>query len=250
MLKPLVMQIAAGSVDRPHVHEQGQLLFATSGLMRVLEAGRAWLLSPQTALWIPAGRRHEVHYRARVELRSLFLSAPLAHVLPHRVILIAVTPLLRELILEATRLDGCSSERAILILRLIIAELSAHPQAGAISMTQDAGLRTICLALLADPGDRRSLDDWAREAGMSRRSFTRRFHAAMGQGFMAWRQQVRLQEAVTRLGMGQQVTTIAYDMGYESPATFSTMFSRALGAPPSRFRLRRQDPVPPAPGAP
>jgi AraC-like DNA-binding protein len=37
----------------------------------------------------------------------------------------------------------------------------------------------------------------------------------------AWRQHVRLLEAVARLACGHAVTSIAYDVGYESPSAFN-----------------------------
>jgi AraC-like DNA-binding protein len=40
---------------------------------------------------------------------------------------------------------------------------------------------------------------------------------------------------VDRLLAGEAVTTIALDLGYRSPAAFTTMFRRVLGVPPSRY---------------
>lgn len=39
--------------------------------------------------------------------------------------------------------------------------------------------------------------------------------------------------ALARLAAGEAVTRIALDIGYESPAAFSTMFRRILGQAPS-----------------
>ena len=39
-----------------------------------------------------------------------------------------------------------------------------------------------------------------------------------------------------RLAAGERVTTIALDLGYESPAAFTTMFKRLLGVAPSRYQ--------------
>jgi AraC-like DNA-binding protein len=33
------------------------------------------------------------------------------------------------------------------------------------------------------------------------------------------------------------VTNIALDLGYDSPAAFTTMFKRLIGVPPSHYRL-------------
>jgi AraC-like DNA-binding protein len=54
--------------------------------------------------------------------------------------------------------------------------------------------------------------------------------------FQAWRQQACLLIALPRLAAGEPVTTIALDLGYDSPAAFATMFKRLTGIPPSRYQ--------------
>jgi len=53
--------------------------------------------------------------------------------------------------------------------------------------------------------------------------------------FAAWRQQACLVAASPRLLAGESVTTVALDLNYGSPATFTTMFKRILGAASRRF---------------
>ncbi len=55
--------------------------------------------------------------------------------------------------------------------------------------------------------------------------------------FGAWRQQVRLVDALGRLATGQKVTAVALDLGYQSPSAFTSMFRRALGRAPTRYFL-------------
>ena len=50
-----------------------------------------------------------------------------------------------------------------------------------------------------------------------------------------WRQQACLLTALPRLASGEQVTTVALDLGYDSVAAFTTMFKRMLGAPPREY---------------
>jgi AraC-like DNA-binding protein len=38
-----------------------------------------------------------------------------------------------------------------------------------------------------------------------------------------------------RLAADEAVTTVALDLGYDSPAAFTTMFKRLLGVPPRRY---------------
>jgi AraC-like DNA-binding protein len=56
-------------------------------------------------------------------------------------------------------------------------------------------------------------------------------------GLAVWRQQVRLMEALSLMAAGRSVTTIAFDVGYDSPSAFTAMFRRAYGVPPSLYAL-------------
>lgn len=100
---------------------------------------------------------------------------------------------------------------------------------------RDSRLRNICQAILADPSDNRTIDEWARIVGMSRRALTRNFRLQTGLSLAVWRQQARLEEATARLKMGKSVTRVAYEVGYESIATFSTIFRQNFGMSPSRY---------------
>ena len=57
-------------------------------------------------------------------------------------------------------------------------------------------------------------------------------------GFALWRQQVRLMQAVSLLAAGRSITSVAFDVGYESPSAFTAMFHRAFGEPPSAYMGR------------
>lgn len=51
--------------------------------------------------------------------------------------------------------------------------------------------------------------------------------------FNAWRQQLRLMEALPRLLAGDSVQRVAQDLGYGSARAFSAMFRRLLGENPA-----------------
>jgi AraC-like DNA-binding protein len=235
----LTRDMNSDDVDLSHAHDEGQLLYATSGIMRVTAGRENWILAPQRALWIPPRTAHAVTYRGRVALRTLYFRADAECGLPRHPQLIEVAPLLRELILALTRPDAGrgGQVRIGLIHALILEEFKqrARPD-GNMTTPQHARLRIMADAILANPADKRTIDDWAKIAGMSRRTLTRSFRDETGMSFTAWRQQVRLQEAIARLDLGQPITTIAYAVGYESPATFSAIFRRHFGTSPSQYR--------------
>jgi AraC-like DNA-binding protein len=86
------------------------------------------------------------------------------------------------------------------------------------------------------PDAKITIDSWCSEVGMGRRSFTRLFRRETGMSLAAWRQQACLLSALPRLAAGEAITTIALDLGYDSPSAFSTMFKRSVGISPKEFQ--------------
>ena len=101
---------------------------------------------------------------------------------------------------------------------------------------QSPALAAKCRAFLEAPSPHDTIDNWADDLGMGRRAFTRAFRRETGMSFAEWRQQACVLVALPRLAAGEQVTAIALDLGYESPAAFATMFKRLLGVAPSRYQ--------------
>jgi AraC-like DNA-binding protein len=104
-----------------------------------------------------------------------------------------------------------------------------------VPMPHNERLVRVCTAILRDPAQNDALDEWAESAGMGRRTFTRTFRRETGISFATWRQNVRLMEALSRLAVGQPVTTVALDVGYNSPSAFTAMFRRAFGSAPTQY---------------
>jgi AraC-like DNA-binding protein len=222
----------------PHCHERAQLIFAADGVMTVTTAEGSWAVPPQRGVWMPGGVTHEIRMAGAVAMRTLYVREDAAATLPRGVRVIAISALLRELILRACALPLLYDETgpAARVISLILDEIAALPTLGLdLPMPRDERLQRICRALRADPGSTRTLEDWARECGASSRTLARAFVRETALTFADWRQQARLLDAMARLAAGQPITRIALDLGYESPSAFAAMFRRALGASPSRY---------------
>jgi len=221
-----------------HTHRRAQLIYAAEGVMGVTTAEGVWITPPERAVWVPAGTVHRVAARSALRMRNLFVKADARPALPGTCTVVTVSPLMRELIEEAGRLDAeydpaGADGRLMAVLLDRIETLPATPLH--LPMPSDTRLRRITEALAAEPGDDRTLAEWAPDAGASARTLARLFQRQAGMTFGAWRQQARLLAALERLADGQPVTTVALDLGYDSPSAFSAMFKRALGATPSGY---------------
>lgn len=233
-----------GHVIQRHRHRRAQLVYAARGVMTVKAEAGAWVVPPQRAVWMPPGMAHEVHCAGELAMRSLFIEPAAAEGLARSCRVVNVTPLLRELILRAVDLPGLYAEdgpegRLIALILDEVRNLETAPLH--LPLPRDPRLAGIARALLANPADRRGLEDWADELGLSARTLARRFQRELGMGFSAWRQQARLLQAVARLAEGGSVSGLAYDLGYESPSAFIAMFRRAFGVTPGRYFKREED---------
>src|SRR5262245_25550351 len=84
-----------------------------------------------------------------------------------------------------------------------------------------------------------SLADCAAEAGLSPWHLLRAFRAAFGETPQNFRTRLRLERARDLLTVtGRSVTEVCLDVGFSSLGTFTTLFTRAVGYPPSEYRRR------------
>lgn len=220
-----------------HSHRRAQLIHAVSGAMTVCTDHGSWVVPPTRGVWVPAGVEHWITMAGAVRMRTLFITPERAASLPGVCTVVAVTPLLRELILAALAVDQqAPSARDRQVLELAVEEIHfLEVQPLHLPMPAEPRIARICHALLADPADKRPLAAWAAWAGLSERTAARAFVASCGMNFGRWRQQLRLIDALTRLARGEPVLNVALDLGYDSPSAFSAMFRKALGRSPSAY---------------
>ncbi len=234
MAKPF----AAGHHIAPHDHPRAQLLYAVSGVMRVITPEGAFVVPPLRAVWLPAGMRHEVRMASAVAMRTLYVAPDADPALPSDCRVVDVSPLLRELILEAITepVEYDTAGRAGLIMQLILSELRHLPAVPlGLPMPADPRLARLCNALLDDPGSRLGLEDWSARSGASPRTMARLFQQETGLSFRRWRERARLADAVARLAGGAPVAQVAAALGYDSASAFTAMFRRSLGVAPQRY---------------
>jgi AraC-like DNA-binding protein/mannose-6-phosphate isomerase-like protein (cupin superfamily) len=230
--------LKAGETLAFHHHRRAQLVFASEGLMAVTTRSAAYLVPPQRGVWMPPGVEHRIDARSALDMRTLYIEPESCTGLPLEVCVLNVTPLLRELIIEAVASGpafAADSPQAR-IMSVILDQIRAQPIAAlALPLPADPRLRRLAQALIENPADRRELADWAREVGASKRTLVRLFPAQTGMTFRQWRQQRRLLHALELLAAGASVTSIAFEIGYDNSSAFIAMFRRCLGATPRRY---------------
>jgi AraC-like DNA-binding protein len=243
--------IPADAVDRPlagftrdyvdgesvprHAHTRAQLLYATRGVMRIATDAAGFIVPPGRALWMPAAMPHVTAMQGPVAMRALFLRADAAAAGPASVTVLAVSSLLRELVLAACSepLEWDEAGRGGHLAALILDEIARAPALPlGVPAVRDARLQRLAAALRAEPARDLSLEDWAMHCGASPRTLTRLFRAETGMSFGRWRQMLRLAEAAALLSCGVPPARAAAAVGYASAAAFGAAFRAAFGTTP------------------
>ncbi|HXQ41829.1 MAG TPA: helix-turn-helix transcriptional regulator [Candidatus Udaeobacter sp.] len=219
----------------PHTHRRGQLVFARSGVMQVETAAGLWIVPPQRAVWVPPRVRHAISCGSAVSLRTLYVSPAERRALPKGCAVLAVSPLLRELIIELCE-GNPAPPRQRALSELVLSDLLELPAIPIhLPEPKEARLRRVTDALKRQPADERGLSAWASMAGASPRTLTRLFIAETGMTFRQWRRQLRFISAIERLAQHEPVTAVALDLGYSSVSAFIESFRKTFGVTPYRY---------------
>ena len=228
----------SGYVISIHEHSRAQLLYASSGVMTVKTDSGIWVVPPLRAVWIPAYTRHEIEVSGNLAMRTLYIDPTYYTGPSDRCSVMAVSPLLKELILYAVGLPRLyplvgQEERLFKVLLDQISNMKTAPLE--LQIPTDIRLRKIYAHLSNNPGDNRTLEDWGKKVGATGRTLARHFRSETGMSFAQWRQQIRILEALKRLGMKESVTAVAIELGYDSPSAFISMFKKTVGKTPGQY---------------
>ncbi|WP_321910369.1 helix-turn-helix transcriptional regulator [Paraburkholderia sp. J11-2] len=252
---PAAQKVIAQSIDYAddtheiaHIHHRSQLVYATTGIVRVVTPGGLWMLTPGHALLIGSQVEHELYMVGKVSMRTLYIDPDALPAGGAECRMLTVDALLRASLLgmfdsalddEATAGSGAVPTRETLLVPLILRLLQlacARAPDKRLPLPVNARLRRICESLIAQPASNDTLEAWADEVGASARTVARLFRQETGMTFGQWREQLRLAEAMSKLAVGHTPGQIAQDLGYADVRTFSAMFRRAFGCTPQQFR--------------
>ena len=232
-MEGLATEYSKGTWIEPHIHAAHQIVHARTGIMRVFSTGGVWVVPPGRALWVPANTEHSILCISAVSMRTVYLRGQHA-TFSRECVVWNVSSLLRELIIRVAGGDCRGQDEHL--LALLISEISSIDTVPVhLPQPEDRKLNAMTDALLAHPDDSRTLESWAAKLGMSPRNLIRCFKKQTGLTFRQWRQQARLLAALERLAEGQAVTSVALDVGYESPSAFVAMFRDTFGVPPGKY---------------
>ncbi|KMS71710.1 AraC family transcriptional regulator [Streptomyces viridochromogenes] len=236
--------LAAGERIDAHRHDDHQIVYAGSGVLAVTTDAGTWFAPGNRAIWVPAGTAHAHRAHGRLDLHLVGLPAdddppPLASLGLDAPTVLAVGPLLRELILAYTRDPADDSPERRRLLAVLRDQLRASPQQPLrLPTPTDPRLAEVCALVHADPADPRTLAALGAATGVGERTLSRLFRSEFGMTFPQWRTQSRLYHALRLLAEDTPVTTVAHRCGWSSASAFIDVFRRSFGYTPGTHNRR------------
>ncbi|WP_262403630.1 AraC family transcriptional regulator [Actinomadura sp. CNU-125] len=219
-----------------HEHAHHQVAYPSHGVLEVSTDAGTWIVPPHRAVWLPAGVAHAHRAHGPTQLRTVDFEVGGPGAGFGGPVVVAVSPLLREVIVALTGRDDPGARRRENLRRVALDEIRAVRQLPLhLPTPADDRLAAIADALAADPADPRTLAAFGRAVGASERTLSRLFREQMTMTFPQWRAQVRLHRALILLAAGASVTSVAARCGYSGPSAFVQAFRQAFGTTPGRF---------------
>ena len=234
---PTVTELRAGGDRiRRHRHDEHQLVYVSTGVLAVSTAGGRWVASAERAVWLPAGTWHEHRFYGASAFHAVGFdvdSAPLADRDPT---VIAVSPLLRELLVACTdeTLPAPEVRRIRAVLRDQLRRTRQEPIM--LPAANDPRLAEACAIVAADLATPHPLVALASRVGAGERTLSRLFRDEFGMTYPQWRTRLRVFEAMILLAGGTRVTETAHRCGFATTSSFIDTFQRTMGRTPGAYR--------------
>lgn len=226
-------RLSPGDEVTPHRHDDHQLIYASTGVLEVFVPEGTWFTPSVRAVWVPGGTIHHWQVHGATTVRMVGIPTAVMPSAEHVPALVAVDPLLRELMIACSEQGAAETPAAHRLLRVLVDRVRPSHEAPTVLPTlKDPRLYGVQRVLESDMTASPSLSELGRRTGASERTLSRLFSDELGMGYTAWRTQLRLHRAVLLLAEGRTVTHAAVACGFSSPSAFVSAFRAAFGRTP------------------
>lgn len=221
-----------------------QFFYLQKGFVTVEDERGYWTVSPGQIAWMPPYIQYKTEGIGRIAGWGVSLAPLLSVGMPEVACALNCSPFI-PLILERAYQWHQGEEgvyvplisRYEIMLQVLVDELRFGSKAQErLLLPKGKRLNTMAREILANPSNRRSINDWADKTKISSRSISRHFSNETNMTFAQWRQLASLLVARKRLALGDSVHHVAQSVGYENVSAFIASFKKAFDQTPAQFR--------------
>ncbi|CQD02618.1 MULTISPECIES: AraC family transcriptional regulator [Mycolicibacterium] len=236
-----------GLITGWHSHEVHQIEYALHGVVEVETDAAHYLLPPQQAAWIPAGLQHQAVMNPDVKTVAVMFDAQLITDPGDRARIIAVSPLIREMMIYGLRwpIDRAhgddTSDTFFRTLANLVTDALDH-EAPLSLPTTDHPIVAAALAYTKEHLASVTAEDVSRAVAVSERTLRRLFAETIGISWRTYLLHARMLRAMALLaGPDQSVQATATAVGFENLSSFTRCFTQFCGQTPSAYRNRARE---------
>jgi AraC-like DNA-binding protein len=207
------------------------------------EAGH-YLLPPHQAAWIPAALHHKTTLNAGVQTLAVLFEPSLVPMGGDRVRIIAVSALLREMMLYSARWpisrteSGAEADSFFQALGYVVADALDDEMPLNLPVPADPVVAAATDYTRAHL-DRVTVSDVTRAVGVSERTLRRIFHAHLGMSWRSYLLRARVLRSMAMLAQPDRtVLEVSIAVGFDDAGAFARSFARHCGETPSSYKRR------------
>lgn len=231
-----------------HFHDVHQIEYAIGGVVEVETTSAHYLLPPQQAAWIPAGLEHQATMNPSVKTLAVMFDPELIPTAGDRARILAVSPLIREMMLYALRWpiyrgagaaeEDKASDGFFRTLANLVAEALDHEAPLSLPSSDDPVVAA-AMAYTKEHLQSVSLQEVCKAVSVSERTLRRQFQNEAEISWRTYLLHARMLRAMALLAAPtQSVQQTATAVGFDSVGSFTRAFSQFCGETPSSYRRR------------
>jgi AraC-like DNA-binding protein len=227
-----------------HFHDVHEIEYACRGMVEVKTEVGHYLLPPHQAAWIPAGLHHQTTLHAGAQTLAVLFEPILVPMAGDRVRIIAVSALLREMLLYSVRWpisrteSGAEADSFFPTLGYVVAEALDDEMPLSLPVPTDPVVTAATDYTLARL-DGVTVSDVTRAVGVSERTLRRIFNTYLGMSWRSYLLRARVLRSMALLAQpDRSILEVSIAVGFDDVGAFARSFARHCGETPSAYRRR------------
>jgi AraC-like DNA-binding protein/mannose-6-phosphate isomerase-like protein (cupin superfamily) len=227
-----------------HFHDVHEIEYACRGMVEVKTDAGHYLLPPHQAAWIPAGLHHQTTLNAGAQTLAVLFEPRLVPMAGDRVRIIAVSTLLREMMLYSGRWpisrteSGAEADSFFQTLGYVVAKALDDERPLHLPVSSDPLVTAAADYTRAHLGYV-TLSDVTRAVGVSERTLRRIFNTHLGMSWRSYLLRARVLRSMALLAQSDRsVLEVSIAVGFDDVGAFARSFARHCGETPSAYKRR------------
>ncbi|WP_142688449.1 helix-turn-helix transcriptional regulator [Chitinophaga polysaccharea] len=226
-----------------HQHDKAQLLLVFGGIAYLQTRERDFYIPSNHYLWIPKNYPHNLMFNTQdLHIINIYFPGKSLGGFYDEMGIYPVSKLLSEMLSFSEKWQGNyfkgSWEYSFLnTLKHLLPKEDLKKFSIQLPTTDDQRLNTILDRLRATLNENITLEETAKQSGISVRSLTRLFQTKLRITFIQYVKMLRIIRAIELIKDGNlNMTDIAYEVGYSNISAFSNNFQQLTNMRPTEFK--------------